>query len=203
MLVAYVANSTGTATLGASDSVNGTYATAVQFGSAGAGTTVGIFYFLNNASSAKPTVTFTESGGAGPLRVIIEEWSNIITSGALDQVQHNAATTNTTAFQTNATSATSQAVELCLAGGNTSTSSSVTPTGGYASGNGDGHILSMNLVTSSTGAQTGTATLGTTTTYTGVIATFIATSAGVSANLTSQTTSSSEGTSSFGVIYTL
>jgi len=99
LLVAYFSGSQVTGrTLTVSDSINGSWNQDI------AGNTqasVGIFSFPNTAAGS-PTITYTISGAAATLRILIEEWSQVLTSAPKDQTAVKSSP-NVTSVTNNAT----------------------------------------------------------------------------------------------------
>src|SRR6185312_9386703 len=129
LLVAYLLASTATvAVLGVSDNVNGPWNP--DNTPAGANSvTAGIFTFPGSAAGAI-TVSFTQTSGSAQLRILLEEWSNVLTVSPLDQIGAHPQGASTS-FQTGTTPTTLQNGELILACifENGSTTPSVFPSG--------------------------------------------------------------------------
>src|SRR6185312_11692615 len=175
LLVGYilVSTTTGPPTLAVSDNLNGSYTSAVQ-GTESTTVDGGIFY-LPNAAAGATTVTFSQTSGSAQLRILIQEWSNIVLTSPLDQtVSHqNGLGLN---FLTGTTPSTTQNNELILAcafeSGNTVPTS--VPSGFTADANAQNKIYPSYQVGAAVGTYGGTYTMPTNEQGLGVVATFFA-----------------------------
>ena len=139
--------------------------------------TVNIYYVENVAvNQASFTVTVTPSASTEVLMRVIE-YSNVATSGALDQTANNtntstSANSGTTGTTTSSNQVVAAAISLESYGG-----VSITATGGYTSrGTTTNGINPMggfaDKIISTTGTQQATWTLGSSTKYAACVATF-------------------------------
>lgn len=157
LLIAYVSGGGSGTTLGASDNVNGAYHQDVILFNSGAGVTAGIHSFTN-AASGTTTVTFTQNLSA-QLRVLIQEWSGIVTSSALDQTASNGNTATST-FSTGTTASTAQTNELALALAAEGTGRTTTANSPYTlDASSQNKLFASYAVISSVGTQSTTFTL--------------------------------------------
>jgi hypothetical protein len=158
-------------TLSVSDSVNGAWTLAEQ--THNNNDNVALFYFANNQSAAKPTVTCTQTGGPGTMRFALEEWSGL--AGApLDQVASNASNGTTTSPSSGNTPTTTGANELVIGAISGASGVPTITAGGSAT-------LDLNLtgrlgmeyqIVSGLGAQAAAFVYGTADSFAAVCATF-------------------------------
>jgi hypothetical protein len=156
LLVVYITINAATGTLSASDNVNGNYN--VDVTAQGQNNTGAICTFPGAAGGAT-TVTFSQSGAAGGLTCVIEEWSGIVPSTALDQIA-SVAYTSTSTPSSGSTPTTTQAYELLLGAVVMNIAQTVTPGTGWSLGRIQGRIAVENQVVIATGAYAATFTLG-------------------------------------------
>jgi len=185
LLIAHVHGGGTGNTLSASDNVNGTYNADVSLFNSTAGVTAGIFS-IPGASGGTTTVTFGQTLNA-QLRVLIQEFSGIATSLAIDQTA-SVQNTATSTFSTGTTSSTAQASELAVAlAGEGNGRATVAGSGYTLDPNSQNKVFSEYLILSSVGPQSATFSLsGGTDSGPGMIATYKAASVGPAANLWAQ-----------------
>jgi hypothetical protein len=169
------------------DSKGNTYIADVSAGGSGNATVACAIFRarVTTALQADDTVTVTISGGTRNRWLIqVDDFDDVDTS-PLDQTQHADNPGASTALSTGATDATSQAYELAYAAfGFPAGRGPVAPGDGWTAGTllettGSGSLRALQalwMYTSATGAQTATATLTSSGTYCGAIATYKATS---------------------------
>ena len=178
LLVCHIWDGASGATFSASDNVNGSYHVDTFLGSTPA-TLAGAICSFAGAAAGATTVTFSVSGGGGQLRALIQEYSGIQTSAALDQVQGATFFTNSTPSSGN-TATTTQPNELLVGSTFCANSGTVTAGSGFtidANSNSNRPAAEWQAV-SSTGAYAATFTLGAADGGVTLIATYIAAVAG-------------------------
>lgn len=119
---------------------------------------------LNITGGASHTVTATDNGGGVDSLLIVEEWSGVAISSAIDK-SAGATGTASTALNSGASAATTQADELVVGGGVASGNVTMTAGAGYSNLNKINTTFSTlafeSQIVAATGAQTATMTSGT------------------------------------------
>lgn len=129
----------------------------------------------NIAGGAGQTVTATDNGGGVDSLIIVEEWSGAALTSALDK---SAGTTGvaSSALNSGATAATTQAAELVIGAGVASGNVTMTAGAGYTNLNKVNTTFSTlafeSQVVAATGAQTATMTAGASVSWACQVATF-------------------------------
>jgi hypothetical protein len=179
MLVAYILKNSAGISLTASDNRNGNYSGGSQDISQNVSSTSLAICTFPNAAAGATTVTFSASGGTGSLQCVIEEWAGLATTTPLDKTQANTFIAGTS-VSSNATAATSQAIELVLGAVGMDNGQTVTQGAGFTLGTNVNATRTgiENLITSVAGPQTATFTLGASDSGVVLVATYKASGAG-------------------------